>query len=129
MNGLDEFQKWLTRERESIKYTLPFWASDYNYDMVRYEQARLDELDRVIEEFERCQKRVSTVMMYILTEEEYFNLSESRNDLPKLKAALKKECDELNHKIDVYHQLGSEKMTKALAVRLNTILMIIDKYL
>ena len=65
-------------------------------------------------------------MMYILTEEEYFNLSESRNDLPKLKAALKKE---LNHQIDVYHQLGSEKMTKALAVRLNTILMIIDKYL
>lgn len=56
MNGLDEFQKWLTRERESIKYTLPFWASDYNYDMVRYEQARLDELDRVIEEFERSQK-------------------------------------------------------------------------
>lgn len=68
-------------------------------------------------------------MMYILTEEEYLNLSESRNDLPKLKAALKKECDELNHKIDVYHQLGSEKMTKALAVRLNTILMIIEKYL
>lgn len=68
-------------------------------------------------------------MMYILTEEEYFNLSESRNDLPKLKAALKKECDELNHQIDAYHQLGSEKMTKALAVRLNTILMIIDKYL
>lgn len=68
-------------------------------------------------------------MMYILTEEEYFNLSESRDDLPKLKAALKKECDELNHKIDVYHQLGSEKMTKALAVRLNTILMIIEKYL
>lgn len=56
MNGLDEFQKWLTRERESIKHILPFWASDYNYDMVRYEQARLDELDRVIEEFERCQK-------------------------------------------------------------------------
>lgn len=68
-------------------------------------------------------------MMYILTEEEYLNLSESRNDLPKLKAALKKECDELNHKIDVYHQLGSEKMTKALTVRLNTILMIIEKYL
>jgi hypothetical protein len=68
-------------------------------------------------------------MMYILTEEEYSNLSESRNDLPKLKAALKKECDELNHQIDVYHQLGFEKMTKASAVRLNTILMIIDKYL
>lgn len=56
MTGLDEFQKWLNRERESIKYTLPFWAGDYNYDMVRYEQARLDEIDRVIEEFERCQK-------------------------------------------------------------------------
>lgn len=68
-------------------------------------------------------------MHYILTEEEYFNLSESRNDLPKLKVALKKECDELNHQIDVYHQLGSERMTRDLAVRLNTILMIIDKYL
>lgn len=56
MTGLDEFQKWLIREKESIKCTLPFWASDYNYDMVRYEQARLDELDRVIEAFERCQK-------------------------------------------------------------------------
>lgn len=56
MNGLDEFQKWIARERESIKYTLPFWASDYNYDMVRYEQARLDEIDRVIEAFDRCQK-------------------------------------------------------------------------
>jgi hypothetical protein len=66
---------------------------------------------------------------YILTEEEYFQLSESRNDLPKLKAALKKECDELNHQIDVYHQLGSERITMDLAVRLNTILMIIDKYL
>lgn len=68
-------------------------------------------------------------MHYILTEEEYFQLSESRNDLPKLKAALKKECDELNHQIDVYHQLGSESMTRDLAVRLNTMLMIIDKYL
>ena len=64
-----------------------------------------------------------------MTEEEYFQLSESRNDLPKLKAALKKECDELNHQIDVYHQLGSERITMDLAVRLNTILMIIDKYL
>lgn len=72
---------------------------------------------------------VWTAMMYVLTEEEYFQLSESRNDLPKLKAALKKECDEPNHQIDVYHQLGSEGMTRDLAVRLNTILMIIDKYL
>lgn len=68
-------------------------------------------------------------MHYILTEEEYFQLSESRNDLPKLKAALKKECDELDHQIDVYHQLGSERMARDLAVRLNTILIIIDKYL
>lgn len=68
-------------------------------------------------------------MHYILTEEEYFQLSESRNDLPKLKAALKKECDELAYQIDVYHQLNSERMARDLAVRLNTILMIIDKYL
>lgn len=68
-------------------------------------------------------------MQYILTEEEYFQLSESRNDLTKLKEALKKECDELNQQIDVYHQLGSERMTRYLAVRLNTILIIIDKYL
>lgn len=68
-------------------------------------------------------------MHYILTEEEYFQLYESRNDLPKLKAALKKECDELAHQIDVYHQPNSERMARDLAVRLNTILMIIDKYL
>lgn len=68
-------------------------------------------------------------MHYILTEEEYSELSESRNDLPKLKAALKKECDELNHQIDVYQQLGSERINRDLAVRLHTILMIIDKYL
>lgn len=56
MNGPNEFQEWLNRERDSIKCTLPFWAYDYNYDMVRYEQARLDELDRVMKEFERLQK-------------------------------------------------------------------------
>jgi len=56
LNGLDEFQKWIARERESIKYTLPFWAGDYNYDMVRYEQARLDEINRVIEAFEMYEK-------------------------------------------------------------------------
>lgn len=56
MNGLNEFLKWVTRERESIKCILPFWASDYNYDMVRYEQARLDEIDRVIEALEMYEK-------------------------------------------------------------------------
>lgn len=47
MTGLNEFKQWLARERESIEHILPFWAGDYNYDMVRYEEARLDELDRV----------------------------------------------------------------------------------
>lgn len=67
--------------------------------------------------------------MYLLNEEEYFNLSESRNDLPKLKAALKKECDEISHQIDVYKQLGSDSIVRDLAARLNTTLIIIDKYL
>ena len=66
---------------------------------------------------------------YILTEEEYFQLSESRNDLPKLKAALKKECEEISHQIDIYKQLGSDNMVRDLAIRLNTTLIIIDKYL
>ena len=56
MTGQDEFQKWLARERESIKYIMPFWAADCNYDMIRYEYARLEEIDRVISEFERLQK-------------------------------------------------------------------------
>lgn len=68
-------------------------------------------------------------MMYVLTEEEYFNLSESRNDLPKLKASLKKDCEEISHQIDIYKQLGSDNMVRDLAIRLNTMLIIIDKYL
>ena len=72
---------------------------------------------------------VWTIMMYVLTEEEYFNLSESRNDLPKLKAALKKECEELSNQIDIYKQLGSDNIVRDLAIRLNTTLIIIDKYL
>lgn len=67
--------------------------------------------------------------MYVLTEEEYFHLSESQNDLAKLKAALKKECEETSSAIDVYKQLGSNDMVKILATRLNTMLIIIDKYL
>nr|DAX05412.1 MAG TPA: hypothetical protein [Caudoviricetes sp.] len=68
-------------------------------------------------------------MMYILTEEEYFNLSESRDDFSKLKADLKKECEEINHQIDIYKQIGSDNMARDLAIRLNTTLIIIDKYL
>ena len=56
MTGQDEFQKWLAREKESIKCIIPFWDDDRNYDMVQYEYARLDEIDRVISEFERLQK-------------------------------------------------------------------------
>lgn len=47
MTGLNEFKEWVAMERKSIEHILPFWAGDYNYDMVRYEKARLDELDRV----------------------------------------------------------------------------------
>lgn len=68
-------------------------------------------------------------MMYVLTEEEYFQLSESSNDLQKLKAALKKDCEELVNQIDAYRQIGSENIARDLAVRLNTTLVIIDKYL
>lgn len=72
---------------------------------------------------------VWTIMMYVLTEEEYFNLSENRNDLIKLKVALKKECEEISHQIDIYKQLGSDNIVRDLAIRLNTTLIIIDKYL
>ena len=72
---------------------------------------------------------VWTIMMYLLTEEEYFQLSESNNDLPKLKAALKKDCEELVNQIDAYRQIGSENIARDLAIRLNTALVIIDKYL
>ena len=72
---------------------------------------------------------VWTIMMYVLTEEEYFQLSESSNDLQKLKAALKKECEELTNDINDYRKIGSDSIAMDLSIRLNTILMIIDKYL
>lgn len=68
-------------------------------------------------------------MMYVLTEEEYFQLSESSKDLQKLKAALKKDCEELNNQIDDYRKIGSDSIAMDLSIRLNTTLMIIDKYL
>ena len=70
-----------------------------------------------------------TIMMYVLTEEEYFNLSEIRNDLTKLKVALKKECEEISHQIDIYKQRGSDNIVRDLEIRLNTMRIIIDKYL
>lgn len=41
------FKNWLTRERKSIEVTIDFWDKDDNYDMVAYEFARLDEIQRV----------------------------------------------------------------------------------
>ena len=72
---------------------------------------------------------VWTIMMYLLTEEEYFHLSESRNDIAKLKVALKKECDELSKTIDAYKCVGAHKIVSAYAERLNQTIYIIDKYL
>lgn len=68
-------------------------------------------------------------MMYLLTEEEYFKLSKGQNDLAKLKAALKKECDELSKTIDAYKCVGAQKIVNAYAERLNQTIYIIDKYL
>ncbi len=68
-------------------------------------------------------------MQYLMTEEEYFHLSESQNDLAKLKVALKKECDELSKTIDAYKCVGAQKIVNAYAERLNQTIYIIDKYL
>lgn len=53
---ISAFKSWLARERNSIKASINFYDNDEDYDMVAYEYARIDELDRVVEEFERCQK-------------------------------------------------------------------------
>ena len=50
------FKSWLARERNSIKASINFFDNDENYDMVAYEYARIDELDRVVEKFESCLK-------------------------------------------------------------------------
>lgn len=47
MAGLKEFQKWCASERRSIEKAIEFWKHDGNYNMVSYEHARLDELQRV----------------------------------------------------------------------------------
>ena len=49
MSQLDEqaLKNWLARERKSIEVTIDFWDKDNNFDMVSYEYARLDEIQRV----------------------------------------------------------------------------------
>lgn len=49
MSQLDEqaLKNWLARERKSIEVTIDFWDNDNNSDMVSYEYARLDEIQRV----------------------------------------------------------------------------------
>lgn len=51
---ISAFKSWLARERNSIKASINFFDNDENYDMVSYEYARMDELDRVVEKFESC---------------------------------------------------------------------------
>ncbi len=46
---ISAFKSWLARERNSIKASINFYDNDENYDMVAYEYARIDELDRVVE--------------------------------------------------------------------------------
>lgn len=54
---ISAFKSWLARERNSIKASIDFFDNDENYDMVAYEYARMDELDRVVEKFESCVER------------------------------------------------------------------------
>lgn len=53
---ISAFKSWLAMERNSIKASINFYDNDENYDMVAYEYARMDELDRVVEKFESCVK-------------------------------------------------------------------------
>lgn len=49
MSQLDEqaLKNWLARERKSIEVAIDLWDNDNNFDMVSYEYARLDEIQRV----------------------------------------------------------------------------------
>lgn len=49
MSKLDEqaLKNWLARERKSIEVAIDFWDNDNDLDMVSYEYARLDEIQRV----------------------------------------------------------------------------------
>ncbi len=44
---VQKFKNWLARERKSIEVSIDFWDKDNNSDMVTYEFARLDEVQRV----------------------------------------------------------------------------------
>ena len=49
MSQLDEqaLKNWLARERKSIEVAIDLWDNGNNFDMVSYEYARLDEIQRV----------------------------------------------------------------------------------
>lgn len=49
MSQLDEqaLKNWLARERKSIEVAIDLWDNDNNFDMVSYEYARIDEIQRV----------------------------------------------------------------------------------
>ena len=52
--NISAFKSWLAMERNSIKASINLFDNNEDYDMVTYEYARLDELDRVVEKFESC---------------------------------------------------------------------------
>lgn len=41
------FKFWLARERKSVEHMIDFWDKYQDDDMVKYEFARLDEIQRV----------------------------------------------------------------------------------
>ena len=41
------FKSWLERERKSVEHMIDFWDNYRDNDMVQYEFARLDEIQRV----------------------------------------------------------------------------------
>lgn len=49
---ISAFKSWLAREKNSIKASINFYDNNEDYDMVAYEYARMDELDRVVERIE-----------------------------------------------------------------------------
>lgn len=55
MNNIEDFRNWCVGERRSIQKIREFWAEDGKTDMVHYESARLDELNRVIQFIEEME--------------------------------------------------------------------------
>lgn len=44
---VSSFKSWLQRERKSVEHMIDFWDNYCDKDMVQYEFARLDEIQRV----------------------------------------------------------------------------------